>query len=54
VGSPGNDLLQLHVGAQVVLFGVFPAIIIALAVAYGLHQWRAARRERRRADEDEP
>lgn len=35
-----SELLQLSFGANVVLFGVFPLIIIGLGIAYAIRQWR--------------
>ncbi len=41
-----NELIQLNVSAQILLAGVFPAIIIGLGIAYWVHQRRARRRDR--------
>lgn len=35
-----SDLLQLNLSANVVLFGLFPLIIIGLGIAYAVKQWR--------------
>lgn len=35
-----SDLLQLNHSATVVLFGIFPVIIIVLGIAYAIRQWR--------------
>jgi hypothetical protein len=35
-----NDLLNLALSAKLVLFGVFPVIIIGLGLAYAIKQWR--------------
>jgi uncharacterized membrane protein YhaH (DUF805 family) len=35
-----SDLLNLSLSANVVLFGVFPLIIIGLGIAYAVKQWR--------------
>lgn len=47
-----NDLVNLNLSAQVLLFGIFPAIIIALGIAYGVKQRRDSRR-RDQQDEDQ-
>ncbi len=39
-----NDLVNLNLSAQVLLFGLFPALIIGLGIAYGVKQWREAKR----------
>jgi hypothetical protein len=39
-----NELIQLNVSAQILLAGVFPAVIVGLGIAYWLHQRRARRR----------
>lgn len=35
-----SDLLSLNLSANLVLFGIFPVIIIALGIAYAVKQWR--------------
>jgi hypothetical protein len=40
-----SDLLQLNLSASVVLFGIFPVIIIALGIAYAVKQWRERKRD---------
>lgn len=35
-----SDLLSLNLSANLVLFGIFPLIIIALGIAYAVKQWR--------------
>lgn len=35
-----SDLLSLNLSANVVLFGIFPLIIIGLGIAYAVKQWR--------------
>lgn len=40
-----NELVQLNVSAQILLAGIFPAIIIGLGIAYWIHQRRARRRQ---------
>ena len=40
-----RDVLQLNLGASVVLFGIFPAIIIGLGIAYAIKQWRDGRKD---------
>jgi uncharacterized protein HemY len=42
-----SELLQLSLSANVVLFGLFPVIIIGLGVAYGVKQWRDHQRQRK-------
>jgi hypothetical protein len=46
-----SDLLHLSFSANVVLFGVFPLIIIGLGIAYAIRQWRDRRRGGRRDGE---
>lgn len=46
-----NELIQLNVSAQILLAGIFPALIIGLGIAYWLHQRRARRRDH---DDDAP
>lgn len=41
-----SDLLQLNLSATVVLFGIFPVLIIALGIAYGIRQWRERDKEK--------
>ena len=48
-----NDLIQLNVSTQALLFGVFPVIIIAMAVAYGVKQWRDGRRAKRGTEDEQ-
>ncbi len=40
-----SDLLQLNLSASVVLFGIFPVIIIGLGIAYAVKQWRDRKRD---------
>jgi len=35
-----SDLLSLSLSANLVLFGIFPLIIIGLGIAYAVKQWR--------------
>ena len=41
-----SDLLQLSLSANVVLFGLFPLIVIGMGIAYAVKQWRDHRRQR--------
>ena len=46
-----SDLVNLNLSAQVLLFAVFPAVIIGLGVAYGVKQWRDSKRRDQQDDE---
>jgi hypothetical protein len=49
-----NELIQLNISAQILLAGVFPAIIVGLGIAYWLHQRRARRSQRDDGDDTSP
>jgi uncharacterized membrane protein YhaH (DUF805 family) len=42
-----SDLLSLNLSANLVLFGIFPLIIIGLGIAYAVKQWRDRDKEKR-------
>jgi hypothetical protein len=42
-----SDLLSLNLSANLVLFGIFPLIIIGLGIAYAVKQWRDRNKDRR-------
>ncbi len=49
-----NELIQLSVSAQILLAGVFPAIIIALGIAYAIKQRRTKNNQDRRNQPSDP
>jgi len=42
-----SDLINLNLSANLVLFGIFPVIIIGLGIAYAVKQWRERDNDRR-------